>query len=106
MKRLLAAAVLIAALSGPAFATADGCAIVSATPDGYLSVRSGPGRGYPEIFRLPRGHKTWIDDKPDGANNKWWHVSSVIMPDGQDTALVDGWAYGRYLRPINCPGDQ
>ena len=103
MKRLIPAGLVTMLACGPAFAIADGCATVGATPDGYLSVRSGPGRGHPEIFRLPRGHKIWTDSKPDGANNKWWHVNGVVMPDGQDTAQVDGWAYGRYLRPINCP---
>jgi hypothetical protein len=98
------AATLIATLGGPAFATADGCAIVRPTPDGYLSVRSGPSQAHPEIFRLPSGQTIWIDDKPDGANNKWWHVNGVVMPDGRDT-LVDGWAYGLYLRPSNCPDE-
>jgi uncharacterized protein YraI len=104
MKTLLAAATMMVLAGSPAFATADGCAIVSST-DGLLAVRTGPGTTNPAIFQLRTGQTIAIDSKPDGAGNKWWHVNGVVTDGKGSTVEVEGWAYGQYLRPTECPGD-
>jgi hypothetical protein len=55
MTRLLTAAALIAALTVPAVATTESCAIVRKTPDGFLNMRYQPKMGAVIVGRLKPG---------------------------------------------------
>jgi hypothetical protein len=106
MVRFACALALSLAALGRAFGLADGCAVVTATPDGVLSLRSGPGASFPEIMLLRSGQFVSIDDMPGDMDQRWQHVTGLMeaRPRGglRSTRLVEGWASTRYLYPINC----
>jgi hypothetical protein len=106
MVRFACALVLYLAALGQAFALADGCAVVTVTPDGVLSLRSGPGVSFPEVMLLRSGQFVSIDDLPGDPDGLWWHVTGLMEGRARGglraTRRVEGWANGRYLYPINC----
>ena len=61
-----AAAVITLALSGPAHATASGCAVVLRTPDGFLNVRAGPSMKAPVVGKFRPGDLIGIDSTECG----------------------------------------
>lgn len=75
----------------PVHATADGCAVVLKTPDGFLSVREGPGTRFRVLTEVHRGETLLIDTAQCGAirgrtvcdsSMAWTHVTSVPRIDG------------------------
>lgn len=114
IRALLMASVLLLAASGPASAGLDGCAVVLPTPDGFLSLRAGPGTRFGEKARLRPGEDLWVTDTNclrQGARTicdtkrRWFHVSSVRRLDRGRDATTEGWAYARHLKPIECRDD-
>jgi hypothetical protein len=63
MTRLLTAAALIAALTVPAVATTESCAIVRKTPDGFLNMRYQPKMGAVIVGRLKPGEHVLVHDE-------------------------------------------
>jgi hypothetical protein len=111
MKRpLLAAAALITVISG-ANATADGCAIVTRTPDGFLNLRELPTAPSAVVMRLLPGELLNIDDA--GCEKKgnleicqddplWTHVTGVPRLERKDRPLLRGWVSARYIKTVEC----
>lgn len=87
-------------------AVADGCAVVTATKDGFVSLREGPGTHYREITRLRGGQFLGIDDLQSGPPGQWVHVNGLMdRTTGGDLTtvrIIDGWASARYLHPVEC----
>ena len=69
MKTLISAAVITLALSGPAHATASGCAVVLRTPDGFLNVRAGPSMKAPVVGKFRPGDL--IESTANRPTMKW-----------------------------------
>ncbi len=104
-----AAAVLVAGCalgSDAARATADGCAVVTPTPDGFLSVRSGPHVSFKEFMRLAPHQYIVIDDRRGDTAGRWWHVTGLLDRDRSGRLVfsrpIEGWAHSSYLRDIPC----
>jgi hypothetical protein len=106
MVRCMLAIILALATAERALAIAEACAVVTVTPDGMLSLRSGPGASFPEIMLLRSGQFVSIDDRPGDPEGRWWHVTGLMegKPRGglRSTRVVEGWANRRYVHPINC----
>jgi uncharacterized protein YraI len=103
----LAIAVFLVLSIQNAKTTADGCAVVLKTPDGFLNVRKGPGIQYPTIAKANPGDFLYVDDRSacsqektsDCADNgKWIHVTG--MPKRPLT--LDGWVS---LKFVEVSGD-
>jgi hypothetical protein len=73
MTRLLTAAALIAALTVPAAATTESCAIVRKTPDGFLTMRYQPKMGAVIVGRLKPGEHVLVHDEtvPPQSRGRW-----------------------------------
>ena len=74
MRRLaFATAALIAALTVPAAATTESCAIVRKTPDGFLNMRYQPKMGAVIVGRLKPGEHVLVHDEtvPPQSQGKW-----------------------------------
>ena len=90
-------------LGQTASATVDVCAAVARTPDGYLSLRTGPSASHPEIARIHSDTLIVIDDRERERGGKWWHVNSIMRPDGTIAHNVDGWVHSGFLINFPCP---
>lgn len=101
MKKMIAliAAALIGGqvlVSAPA-AAYDGCTGIvkvksvyrPSRRSGYLSMRTGPGTGYRELYHLLRNTEVLVFDH----SGSWWQIHY----NG-----VTGWAHGRWIR-LYCP---
>jgi uncharacterized protein YraI len=101
MKKFLVAIAMLMAVISPAMATADGCYVVLGTPDGFLTLRNGPGIQYPTITRLKPGDSLYADDKPCSDENPacdWIHITGR---PGKPLSW-DGWVLLKYVRTIPC----
>jgi len=114
MRAVLLAILLLSAATGQAKAGLDGCAVVLPTPDGFLSLRAGPGRQFGEKTRLWPGDYLWVTDtnclrqssrEVCDTKRRWFHVSSVRRLDRGNDATTEGWAYTRHLKPVECRDD-
>lgn len=90
MKKLALIALVLASTASVANATADGCAVVLRTPDGFLNLRKAPMMGSAVIARLKPGEQFGIDSatcETEGTlsicNESWVHVISVPRLDGK-----------------------
>ena len=101
---------LLAGGTSVVHAVADGCAVVTATKDGFVSLREGPGTHYREIMQLRGGQFIGIDDLEGDPRREWWHVNALMnrtsASDLNTVRVVDGWAFARYLHPVNCAVDR
>jgi hypothetical protein len=106
MVRCMLAIILALATLEKALALAEACAVVTVTPDGMLSLRSGPGASFPEIMLLRSGQFVSLDDLHGDPEGRWWHVTGLMEGKARgglrSTRHVEGWANSRYLHPINC----
>ena len=103
---------LITPSSKIANATADGCAVVLKTPDGFLSLRDGPGMRFLE--KLPQGDVLYIDTVECstisgtmvcGNPKEWTHVNSVPRLDGpirEAKKFTQGWVASKYIQWFEC----
>jgi len=102
----VAGAIALLAFPIATLAVADGCAIVTTTPDGYVSLRAGPGAAHKEIMRIRSGQFVGIDDTQGDPQRRWMRVTGLMkrLPDGglQTLTTTEGWAYARYLHGIAC----
>lgn len=71
-------------------------------PDGYLSIRSGPGSDFKAVRKLKRLAIVEVDDSE--RRGRWVRVVNAyrtVSPEGHDVALrqlpVQGWAHDGYL---------
>ena len=89
MTRLLTAGALIAALTVPAAATTESCAIARKTPDGFLNMRYQPKMGAVIVGRLKPGEHVLVHDEtvPPVSRGKWV-VSTIFRTFDQATASV------------------
>ena len=117
MRRLLAATLIAASIGmpHPAQATADGCAVVLRSPDGFVNLRQSPGARQKIVARLVRGDQLYVDTAGcDTAGGKqvcpgksgWTHVTSVPRVESAQSAgsgYTRGWVSDRYIRWYDCP---
>jgi hypothetical protein len=107
---LLAVVVIIFAVS--ARATADGCAVVLRTPDGFLSLRKLPTADSTAVARLLPGEMLDIDDLAcqkqgnlsicRGDDVTWMHVTGVPRLERKGRARLSGWVRGKYVKTVEC----
>ena len=93
-------------------ATADGCAVVLQTPDGFLNVRKAPTANAEIVAKLKRGDlldvdtaqcETRADLSICSEGTSWTHVTSIRRLVGkQSTAPTQGWVRDRYLKWFTC----
>jgi uncharacterized protein YraI len=97
MKRLLAAAAILAATFATAHATPPySCAVIAPNSDGWLAVRAGEGTRYPIVRKLLSGRIVRVISDGD----RWVMIAADVR--GQ---RVTGWAYTELLTFIqddNC----
>jgi Bacterial SH3 domain len=103
---ILIALMLFGTIIG-ANATADGCGIVTKTPDGYLNLRDAPMMGAKIIARLKPGDELQITDETckrkgtlEICNSNWVRVEGIWNGKKWSTKL--GWAYSEYIRGTEC----
>jgi len=109
---IAALALALALATTAAHATADGCAVVRKTPDGFLSLRQAPTAKALEIAKLKPGWHLSIDSatcETSGkisicGGNKWTHVTGVWPLDGVDcgNTCTRGWVATRYVKFVEC----
>ena len=96
-----------------AAATADGCARVGPTPDGFLNLRDGPGHHFAVRRRLSPGDRLDIDTARCGPyrgrtvcneSGDWTHVVSVPRLDAGLRAYTQGWVRTSYILYRQCVG--
>jgi hypothetical protein len=114
MKHLTIAAFALAMATTAARATADGCAIVGRTPDGFLNLRALPMGDSRVISKLIPGDLIYISDatcETKGSlsvcnNQGWTSVDAVRRLDGRNLSKRErnhrGWVATRFLRFIDC----
>jgi hypothetical protein len=70
-------------------------------PDGFLSLRAGPGTQYIVKATLPPGYDLKIEESIDG----WMHVTvpHLHVNDGYDGYDMLGWVKGKFVKSIECP---
>jgi hypothetical protein len=78
-----------------AHASADGCAVVLRTPDGFLNVRAKPKMGSRILKRLNPGEIIGTDIR-GGDEYHWERV--YLGPTWKDR----GWVYRRFIIDVNC----
>lgn len=106
LKQVGLAGIVVASVlsaTSAAYATADGCAVVVRTRDGFLAVRAGPGTRWEEIDRLRPGQiilTNHVSDYPYAG--QWWRIGGVMDSIGDTPRPLHGWVYSGYLTPINC----
>ena len=117
MRRALLLAACVAALATSAHATADFCAVVLKTPDGFLALREGPGMRFKAKARLRQGDvlfadtRTCVIDHPDICDEKmeWTYVNYVPRLDGrlkEAKHFTQGWVARKFTQEFLCPGDE
>src|SRR5262245_52358944 len=92
--------------TGTAHATADGCAVVLRTPDGFLNVRSAPTMKARIIAQTKPGDILYIDDV--GGGEGWTHVTGVHRLDAplwtpKSAHYTKGWVPSD---PVRSAADQ
>src|SRR5262249_27439350 len=105
---LLIATALAASVPSAADATADGCAVVMRTPDGFLNLRKLPTADSAVVARLFPGAMLDIDDmdcqkqgNPSVCRNDdvpWMHVTGVPRLKRKGRTQVSGWVRGKHVR--------
>ena len=95
-------------------ATADGCAVVLKTPDGFLSLRDGPGMRFKVLEKLRQGDVLYIDTVECSAISgtmvcgnpkEWTHVNTVPRLDGpieEAKKFTQGWVASKYIQWFEC----
>jgi hypothetical protein len=95
-------------------ATADGCAVVLKTPDGFLNLRDGPGMRFKVLEKLRRGDVLYIDTVECstisgtvvcGNPKEWTHVNTVPRLDGpirEAKKCTQGWVASKYIQWFEC----
>jgi hypothetical protein len=81
--------------TGTAHATADGCAVVLKTPDGFLNMRAEPRMGSRILKRLKPGEIVGTDIR--GGDEYHWER---VFPGS--TYKNRGWVYRRYIVDVDC----
>jgi hypothetical protein len=102
--RTLAIAIALALASHGAGATADGCATILRTPDGFLNLRAAPMMGSKVVARLKPGDRLSISSatcETRGSlsicNEDGW-----TRVDGVGDNPRRGWVATRFLKFIEC----
>jgi hypothetical protein len=117
LKRYLSVAVLmllaLPAGASVAFATADGCAVVLQTPDGFLNLRESPSAKSRIVAELSRGDFLEVDtaqcEEIKGRSicsgkTGWSHVLQVRRFGGKPHhGSHSGWASDKYVQWFPCP---
>jgi hypothetical protein len=117
MKLLLSGIAALFLATGAAHATADGCAVVLKTPDGFLNLRKAPSMKARIVARLIPGAIIYTTDlacpRLSHCDNEgeWTHVSDV--PDSRTFAtkylgdrLENQLDYERCLKRVGLRDDQ
>ncbi len=89
-----------------AFATAEGCAVVAKTPDGFLNIRQTPSSDGPVLGQVtPGDFVAIVRDMKGDPSGKWSYLSRSFEVVGNKVIKernISGWAATRYLA-IECP---
>ena len=110
--KLLFATAVLALVGTNAHATADACAVVLKTPDGFLALREGPSTRFKIVHKLKRGDFLYVDTAQCGngvCSRQWTHVTSVPRFDGrleEARTFTKGWVANRFVEWFLCPDDQ
>ena len=111
IKRLLGMAIGIVGmgLCHSALASGTYCAVVTSTPDGFVSLRSGPSTRHRVIYRLAPYEVVLVDTgtcRGDSCSEdrKWQFIESVPRLDGprNSTGLTQGWINSQLIRQATC----
>jgi hypothetical protein len=101
-RALLAGVAVLFLATGTAHATADGCAVVKRTPDGFLNMRSAPMMGAKIIAKLKPGNRLNIDSATCVSkgtsticNTDWVRVLGFH-------GIKFGWVHIRFLNFVDC----
>ncbi len=98
-------------------ATADGCAVVLKTPDGFLSLRKAPTAKSGVITKLKQGDFLYVDaatcETRDDLSicdekipHRWTHVTSVRRIDSKKPSTsTHGWVSDQYVQWFHCEED-
>jgi hypothetical protein len=108
-KILMVTAALLCATA--ANATADGCGVVTKTPDGFLNVREFPLMGTKIVDRLKPGAFVTADTAQCEntkttqvcTNDASWTRVRYWMGGPNSDDVTSGWVASRYLKTIKCP---
>jgi hypothetical protein len=105
-------ALMLVVVPQTANATADGCAVVLKTSDGFLNVRKAPTANAEIVAKLKQGDvldvdtaqcETRADLSICSEGKGWTHVTSIPRLDGkQSTAPTQGWVRDRYVKWFTC----
>ena len=105
---------MLVMVSQGANATADGCAVVLKTPDGFLNLRKAPTTSAEIVAKLKQGDVLNVDTaqcetRGDlsvcSKGTRWTHVTSVPRLDGKSSTLTQGWVRDRYVQWFSCDLD-
>jgi hypothetical protein len=97
MTKLLAIAAALLLATGTAHATADGCAVVLRTPDGFLNVRAKPNARSRILKRLKPGERIGIDLVDETL--RWERVFDVFPGKPYPN---QGWVRNRFIIDVSC----
>jgi hypothetical protein len=94
-KLLLTSIAALFLATGAAHATADGCAVVLRTPDGFLNVRAAPKMGSRILKRLKPGEIIGTDNVSEGWERTYVSRKKNGLP-------LWGWVYSRFIVDVDC----
>jgi hypothetical protein len=95
-------------------ATADGCAVVLKTPDGFLNLRKAPTVQSEVITKLKQGDFLYVDTArcetrgdlsicDEKSPTQWTHVTSIRRIDGKNPpSFTQGWVSDQYVQWFHC----
>ena len=98
------------ALISPAKATDSWCAVPEKTPDGFISLRSGPGTQHAIVGRVVPSDSLLIDTgrcreafgrQHCDESGKWGFVE-VVYNLGKEQTTQSGWINTHHVRQIAC----
>lgn len=106
---------IVGGVASPANATITFCAVTEKTPDGFVSLRTGPAPTYPVIGKVAPADFLYVgteecrDDFGKLLCSKggaWLFVEQVVpFKRGSDVKKLKGWANGQLIRQIQCSTD-
>jgi len=96
----------VTAFAPYAFATADGCAFVIRTSDGFVSIRAHPHSKAKVLARVESGQVIVIDTKEGDPLGRWTHVNMILRATNEgrfvNLKMLDGWVRDTHIRSIDC----
>jgi hypothetical protein len=108
------ALLIMAQLASPSAESPEWCAAVKQTPDGYVSLRAGPGHDFPLVTRLKSAELLRITSGECRTENNeltacdgskgWGFVAKVLTPEKKPSA--PGWVRLNRITEVECPKEE